>query len=186
MLTINNPDNTVWYILRNDSGVAGHGSCSPGETLTTPVKSIEVFETREAQQLRLVELGYVNVDADLDMTNLTLEQQRDVMKHRINLLREQKMVEPVSYMDHLFDADETAMQNITGMLAAIAAGLTLPDTFTWRSYDNQDVPFTSPALVGLAAAVMLKRTGLYQRSWYLKATVDVSDNPSSVVITTGW
>lgn len=79
--------------------------------------------------------------------------------------------------------------NITGWTTAVAAGTPLPPGFTWRSMDNQDIPFTEADVLALAALAVNKATACYNRAWQLKEQVSALKDNESVInydITTGW
>ncbi len=183
MHNITNPVSRVYYIMKNGSNVIGHGFCDPENVFTTSVESLETFDSEIAQSTRLIELGYdAAIDSDIALASLTVEQQRHILKHKIDNMRAVKLVQPFTFCGNRYDMDETSIANVTGVLLAVLVGANLPEGFTWRSYDNVDVPFTAQTLENLAMAGMAERSRIYQISWNLKRLVDEATDPMSVDI----
>lgn len=110
-------------------------------------------------------------------------------KANIEVERNKRRDEGVNYRGVRFDSDAVSAGNLTGWTTAIAVGIPVPEGFTWRSKDNQDVPFTSEDIVGLSSVMIGKTTACYQRSWSLKAELDELTDYQQVKdfdITTGW
>lgn len=184
MHNITNPVSRIYYIMKNEGVVVGHGYCDPENVFTTSVQTLETFDTELAQSTRLIELGYdTAINNDVELAALSVEQQRHVLKHRIDNLRAIKLTQPLTFDGNRYDMDMTSIANVTGVLSAVLAGATLPGGFTWRSYDNADVPFTSQTLIDLAKAGMAERSRIYQVSWNLKKAVEEAEDPLSVDIT---
>ena len=96
----------------------------------------------------------------------------------IDAERDRQRYSGVTYKGVRFDSDAVSERNITGWTSAVAAGIPVPEGFTWRSADNRDIPFTAEDILGLAAAMVAKTTACYQRAWQLKALVDVFTDPA--------
>lgn len=96
------------------------------------------------------------------------------LKFKIDSLRQKKSLEPISYIDNVFDADEAAIKNITTWQIQLLAGVPLPDNFVWRDYNNQDhlIGSGSEFINGLAAAITLRGTELYKSAWIKKAEIE--------------
>ena len=113
-------------------------------------------------------------------------------KAGIDATRDRARHSGVTFNGVLFDSDPVSAGNLTGWTTAVAAGIPVPEGFTWRSQDNRDIPFTSADILGLAAAMVAKTTACYQRAWQLKALVDqIADSADyarleSMDITAGW
>ena len=98
----------------------------------------------------------------------------------INQWRTEAIDAGVEYAGVRYDTDAVSRDNITGTLTAVQAGVPLPDGFTWRSEDNQDIPMTVGNLAGLSAVVLAHVNTCYQRSWALKAEVDAAETVAEV------
>lgn len=92
----------------------------------------------------------------------------------INAARAAALDSGVLHAGHQWDSDESSRANIIGTVAACTAGIALPQGFTWRTADNQDVPMGAEDLVGLGAAMLQHVNTCYQQSWRLKAAVDAA------------
>jgi hypothetical protein len=99
---------------------------------------------------------------------------RNRKKSKINGSRETAINAGVIYNDQTYDSDDRSRANLTATVSALQAGIPLPQGFTWRSADNQDVPFDAADLIGLAAAMMEHVNTQYQKSWALKTTVSAA------------
>jgi len=89
----------------------------------------------------------------------------------IEVERERRNELPVQYAGSMFDADATAQRNVSAWLAMVNAGQDPPTGFFWRDYDNVDHPAGAAFITGLAAAITLRGTLLYQTSWAKKAEI---------------
>lgn len=107
-----------------------------------------------------------------------LKDLKDRMRADIDSLRDRHRYSGVSYRGVIFDSDPVSAGNLTGWTTAVAAGIPVPEGFTWRSQDNRNIPFTAQDILGLAAAAVAKTTACYQRAWQLKALVDAFTDPA--------
>lgn len=110
----------------------------------------------------------------------------------IDAERDRQRYSGVTYKDVRFDSDVVSGSNISGWASAVAAGIPVPEGFTWRSADNRDIPFQEEDVKALAAAIVLKTTLCYQRAWALKAQINEFTDPNkyqelqTLDITTNW
>lgn len=104
----------------------------------------------------------------------SLQQAKDRKNAEIDAERERRGALPVDYAGTQFDADATALRNVTGWQLQIARGMAIPSGFMWRDFNNVDHPCDAAFLDGLGAAITLRGTGLYQQAWTLKASVDAA------------
>lgn len=81
---------------------------------------------------------------------------------------------------HIFDSDPRSKSNIIGTATGVTAGLPLPEGFTWRTQDNQDVPMDGPAIIALGAALLQHISTQYAISWQLKAQVDSAPDQAAL------
>ena len=113
---------------------------------------------------------------------------RTEKRRQADALRDQKLTALIPYRGAMFDADATAIRNISGWQTQIAAGVTLPPGFVWRDADNIDHPADADFINGLGAAITLRGSLLYQAAWAHKANIDAL--PDHVVemydVTASW
>lgn len=111
-------------------------------------------------------------------------------KHEsIDLERDKRRADGVTYNGVLFDSDVVSTANISSWATAVAANIPVPAGFTWRSKDNQDIPFIAQDILELAAVSLARGTACYMRAWQLKAEVSAMTDYQQIInfdITTGW
>lgn len=78
----------------------------------------------------------------------------------------------ITFGGNEFDTDSRGRENLSGVVAHVAAGGSLPGGFTWRTTDNQDIPMDSTDIVNLGATMVDYVNNIYITSWDLKAQVD--------------
>lgn len=100
--------------------------------------------------------------------------------NEINRYREVVLDRGIWFLGFLFGSDERSRANVTGVVAGVTAGIPLPDGFTWRDNNNNNIPFNVQALVGLAAYIMLYVNQVYAYSWGLKNVVDALETLGEV------
>lgn len=101
-------------------------------------------------------------------------------KEAVNVLRETQLDKGMWVYGYFWDTSQRARENVSGMVAAIAAGVPLPANFVWRTRDNINVPFTSSMLVGLGAQTILFVNVVYNASWMIKAEIDALETNEAV------
>lgn len=84
------------------------------------------------------------------------------------------------YDGHMYDSDDQSRQNIIGTATAVANGVALPQGFTWRTADNQDIPMDGPGVIALGAALLAHTQAQYSTSWALKAQIDAAQDNATV------
>lgn len=87
------------------------------------------------------------------------------------------MVAGFTYDGHTYDSDLISRTNIIGTAAGVNGGVALPEGFTWRTKDNQNVPMDGAGVIALGAALLTHVNTQYATSWALKAQVAVAENP---------
>jgi hypothetical protein len=87
----------------------------------------------------------------------------------------------LAHGDYTWDCDAMSRDNLTATVTAVNASIPLPQGFTWRTHDNQDVPMDGPALVALAAAMLAQVQLAYVASWQRKAAVDAAATVAEIV-----
>jgi hypothetical protein len=116
----------------------------------------------------------------------SIDAKRAAALARVNDIREVKIVLGVPYAGHVYDSDQRSRDNLSATVAAVAAGVPLPDGFSWRTADNVDVPMSPAELVGLAGTMLGYVNMCYARSWALKGELAAAEDPSTVDIESGW
>lgn len=91
---------------------------------------------------------------------------------KINEYREVVLNRGLWYMGYLWGSDERSRANITGVTAGVATGIPLPEGFTWRDNNNNNVPFDATNIVTLGAYMLGYVNWVYNVSWGLKTVVD--------------
>jgi hypothetical protein len=182
MHTIDHPSTTQYYIALNNGEVSSYGYVEPSQRLDSGAQAFETFTTEAAMQARLTQLGVVLQNMELDM-DASPELQRLVLKAKINILRMQKMYEPISFNGEIYDADAFARENLGEAVDWMQLGVSVG---VWRTFDNKTIPFSDQDLMGLANAFAIRKVGCMQTSWALKAAVDAATDPTTVDIQIGW
>lgn len=111
---------------------------------------------------------------------------RRTLQNKVNLIRDGLIFGGCKYDGHRYDSDARSVQNITATVAAISAGVPLPDGFVWRSADNQSVPHTAESLTALAGTLLDLVNACYARSFALKDEIITAEDPSTVDLQAGW
>lgn len=104
----------------------------------------------------------------------TLEEAKASKRRQIDAQRDQQIDSGVSFAGHVFDSDQRSRDNLTGAVSAFSAGVPIPEGFTWRSADNQNIPVGMPELLGLSGAMLLHVNAAYSTAWARKAAVDAA------------
>ena len=121
---------------------------------------------------------------------ITLEEIKEKRFSEINSIRDKKINMGVLFTGNLFDSQEKS-RNI---LAAYAAKLAvqeakLPDDFTWRSIDNQNISMTKEDVLRFHSQMTDWIYLNYKASWDHKAAIDKLTEIEAVenyLITQGW
>ena len=77
----------------------------------------------------------------------------------------------VTYNGWTFQAGPSSRANITGIMAAISAGLPVADPFLWRDADDVDRSLTHAQLVALGGTMLVAAEIVYAKSWLMKDTI---------------
>ena len=81
---------------------------------------------------------------------------------------------------HRYDSDLVSRTNIIGTATGVQAGIPLPDGFTWRTSDNQNVPIDGPGVIMLGGALLEHVNTQYAISWHLKSLIDAATTPEEI------
>lgn len=106
----------------------------------------------------------------------------------VNAIRSDKLATlTVAALGHTWDADPKSIQNLVGVLVGNAAGLFIPDGFTWRTADNLSVSVTPADLATVGGMMQTAVDAVYRESWRLKDTVIAqSANPEALDLLALW
>ncbi|MDX9694580.1 MAG: DUF4376 domain-containing protein [Bacteroidales bacterium] len=101
-----------------------------------------------------------------------LNNQKISKKLMINNIRDEKIKEGVSYSGYIFDTDDKSFANLNETLTILKLGIPLPENFTWRTKDNQNIPVNEEFLIGLTGTLTNHKFSCYKKSWELKDEID--------------
>lgn len=169
--------------------------------INAPYKGFSRLETAEQRAAaNVVEIPdpvrgddnfYYNTEQDaapyLVVTPKPIESVREMMKSRVNALRDQKETEGFAYMGKMFDSDERSVLRITqAALTAMAMGPTF--TIDWTAMDNSIVTMDQAAMIGMPAALAVYANTLHTVAKTKKAEIDAADFDTlrTYDVTTGW
>lgn len=166
---VNTPDYdpAVWLINPDLTPVEGHDP--------------RIWVIQPDDTLRLM------TDAEIDAEYL--DDFQTLWRDKINTERTTRIAGRIWYMGYCFDTDDTSRTNVTATVSALGAGMTLPANFTWRTYNNINVPMNATQVKTFGILMLAYVQSLYQYSWYLKAQVDAATTRNQVRaidVTAGW
>lgn len=108
---------------------------------------------------------------------VTLNEAKERKITELKILRDAKELEPVQYIDHLYDFDTKAFDRIN---AAIIALDQTHGTIGWTTADNQVVEVTADALRGVIASAAIRSNALHVIYRELKEAVNAATTVSEV------
>lgn len=114
------------------------------------------------------------IDRNTEYQGLPLEEIINRIKTKINLYRDEMIDKGVVFKGYLFDSDQRARENITGVNTAIQNGFALPMGFTWRSHYNENVQVTEQELTQLGVGIVMYVSMCYNAGWYHKDLLENS------------
>lgn len=88
------------------------------------------------------------------------------------------------FAGHRYDSDLISRTNIIGTATGVQAGIALPEGFTWRTSDNQNVPMDGAGVIALGAALLQHVNQQYAVSWQLKAEIEAATTAEDVAAIT--
>lgn len=147
------------------------------------------------QRLETYENGVLISTVDNRLPLEVADQIKDALTdYRDNTLLENSSV---WFNGYRYDYGAVAKQNISSTMLYIQLGQTLPETFTWRDYDNNDVPQNNASMTEFAILLLQYSEYIYAVSWQLKESIDTiaaQDLDTATIlaqldafdITTGW
>ena len=93
-------------------------------------------------------------------------------KKYINSKRNEALSFGVEYNGNTYDSDPTSQGNLTKIHTGVNDGYVLPTGFTWRTSDNQDIPFSVSDVNNLAHIMLDHGNYVYNNSWTKKKDID--------------
>jgi len=111
---------------------------------------------------------------------MKFEQAKDAKRTRINAAALAAIDAGFEHDGHVFDSDARSQTNIIGTANAVGAGIPLPEGFTWRTKDNENVPMDGTAIIALGAALLQHVNTQYAISWQLKADIEAAKTPEEL------
>ena len=124
-----------------------------------------------------------------ELSENSFSELKTIKNKEIDLQRDKVRYSGVIYNGVRFDSDPTSSSNLTGWVSGISSGITLPQSFTWRSENNEDIPFTEGDVLSLASVMLFKATACYKKAWELKETLKEIDTYQDLIdfdIFSGW
>lgn len=103
---------------------------------------------------------------------VSLEKIKVKRKAYINAKRDEAMAAGVEYNGVIFDSDFISQANMARVHTGVNDSWPLPEGFTWRSADNQDIPFTTEDVNNLAHIMLDNGNSIYKDSWVKKKAID--------------
>lgn len=101
---------------------------------------------------------------------------RWINEHRDNL---KDTVFP--FQGNVWDCTPIAVSNIIGVNTMINSGVSLPDAFTWRTADNQNIPVNAQFMAGLGMSYFVFSNTCYGACWQHKAIVSALTDTDEVL-----
>lgn len=156
-----------------------------GAAIDSGVLTIFSGEELTTEQLSAIN-GFLN---SLDETEEGLKIAKNIKNCIVNELRDSKIEAGFVFDGHVYDTTLESRLNLTAALSGINSGLILPENFTWRTQDNQNVSMDNDGLKNFAHAMLAWAETVYGVSWYHKGVIASLTTASDVLnydITGGW
>lgn len=112
---------------------------------------------------------------------LSLIETKEKRKAFINSERNRVINEGMEFEGNVFDIDDVSLSRISSVITAVNVSVPLPEGFTWRSKDNQNVPMDSTKLITFGATALGYFSSIMQKSWALKDLIDTKNTKAKVV-----
>jgi len=121
---------------------------------------------------------------------ITLEEIKEKKCLEINSIRDKKLNMGVLFRGKMFESQEKSRNILAAYAAKLAVRETkLPDDFTWRSIDNQNIPMTKELVLKFHSQMTDWVYLNFKASWDHKAAIDELTEIEAVenyLITQGW
>ena len=127
------------------------------DTQYIDIETMEVrdYTVEELAARRAMRPGWVwQMPERVAVDQRTQERTRAEAIIRINVERDRRIgtFDRFTFNGVLYDGDAAAKENIADAAAGAADDQPLPDGFTWRTFDNSDVPMTNADILAMAKA----------------------------------
>jgi hypothetical protein len=94
------------------------------------------------------------------------------LRDRVNTVRDTLLANLTVELNGVFyDADADGRANLTGVLLAIASGISVGDSVVWRDSNNVNQELTVDELKMLGGLMVAAVQQVYMKSWYIKDAV---------------
>lgn len=109
--------------------------------------------------------------------DLSTPELREWNKNLVNEIRNNKISVSFPYNGNEYNADDVSVANmisatITSLILK-SKGADYPPGFTWRTFDNRNIPINADGVIAMSLAYFQYRAVCYQRSWELKSQIDL-------------
>jgi hypothetical protein len=111
---------------------------------------------------------------------LPLPELRRLKRDQVNAKRAKLLAEGYAFEGAIFATDPQSIANMTAVLAAIGAGVALPEGFAWRDQANDNVPMDAETFKRFASGLLAQVNRIYTQSWAKKDEIETSENPAAV------
>ena len=101
-----------------------------------------------------------------------LSKAKDYQKKLITQWRDEALASGVEYEGEIYQADAGSHNMLSGVIAASAAGIPLPDGFVWRTIDNKNITMTADTLKALGQIMFEYVEQCHHKAWTLKDAVN--------------
>lgn len=126
-----------------------------------------------------VEVGWLYKNGEFLPPPGTLKFEKQKKLQEINNIRSYKLAQPVLYNSNPYDSDQKSIQNLTNTIAAYSSQ-PLPNNYTWRTADNQNIVVTLEDLKAILLKIMEQVNLIYNTSWEKKQQVEQSTTIQAV------
>ncbi|WP_198321722.1 MULTISPECIES: DUF4376 domain-containing protein [Methylococcus] len=111
---------------------------------------------------------------------LPMPELRRLKQDQVNARRAELLAEGYEFEGATFATDPQSIANMTAVLAAIGAGVPLPEGFAWRDYANVNVPMDVETFKRFAGGLIGQVNRIYTQSWSKKDEIETSGTPASI------
>lgn len=108
-----------------------------------------------------------------------VNQRYDELSSIVDSERTRRIAKGFTFEGNQFDTDDTSLRNLTATVSLLGVGSSLPDGFTWRSADNQNIPMDAAKLLSFGGQILNWVNSNYVASWTIKAELKtIRDHPT--------
>lgn len=104
-------------------------------------------------------------------------EKKEMKKFELNEARKDYLEKgTIEFDGNVFATDQETRDNLSGVVAFVAAGSSVGPNFTWRDVSNNDVGMNDSDVTEFGAALVAHVNTAYKKNWTLKAQVDTIDD----------